>query len=108
MIQIQNQSVTFVGTADGERALTNAGVWSFSGVTYVESGTNRWEGSLRDGGVILVDVGGYMTVTDGPDLVGMGLRGFVLAMVVIGVPMAIRWVWSRTMMAGGLGGQSIE
>lgn len=111
MITVQNQGPVVVGTESGEVALTNVGSWVFTDLQYVTGPgwtnfhTNQ---GLRDGAVILVDVSGRVQVTDGPDLVGMSILGFSLAISSIGVAMGIRWAMRKTLSAGGIAGNAVE
>lgn len=111
MITLETQGPVVVGTEGGEFAVTNAGRWTFTDVTYVSGPgwTNyHTNAGLRDGAVIMVDISGRVAVTDGPDLVGNSILGFSLAISTIGVAMAVRWVWRKALAAGNIAGSAVE
>lgn len=101
MVQIENQSWCILTTPDGERALTNSGVWTLPDVSHIWAGTNDVElPELQAGAVILVDAGGAVSISDGPRVEGAVLAGFALAISTIGIAMAVRWAFFRVMAAG--------
>lgn len=107
MTTVENVSgPVFVGTPVGEFALTNAGAWHFGEVSYVSYGVGGLSNlnSLRDGAVVVVDVGGRVFYSNGPDLVGSVSYGFGLAILTVGMVMGLKWVFRRLLAAGGLVG----
>jgi len=113
MVTIQNQSPVVVGFSGIEVGLTNSGSWVLPDVCYLVSGpstnlsTNTMSG-LRDGAVILVDSSGFVSFTDGADLVAAGVLGFDLCIGTLGIIMATRWVLSRIFSAAGIRTCAIE
>lgn len=99
-------SPVYVGTADGEICLNAAGSWHLADCTYVAVGTNAAVqlGAVRDGAIVLVDFGGAIRVTEGPDIEGSAVFGFGLAVSSIGLVLGIRWVFRRMLSAASMGG----
>lgn len=111
MITIQNTGTpVFVGTAQGEFALTNAGTWTFPEASYISfaSGTQANLGTLREGTTILVDASGKLAFTPGPDLLGAITLGFGLAVSTVGIVLGIIYVIRRITSAGNLSGQTFD
>ena len=95
MITLENASLCFVGLEDEtELGFTNQGTWRLPHAVYVSAGTNAsvdtaW---VRDGAIIVVDSDGVVTVSDGPNLQGVAIYGFVIGLFVIGTLLFSRWM----------------
>lgn len=108
---MENSVICFVGTSGGEFSLTNSGCWTFGDVRYIASYTNApvyltntvW----RDGATILVDSGGFIYATNGPDLLTAAVLGFAVAVGVLGPIVVTRYLvrkfagWSGMPLPGG-------
>jgi len=111
MITIETQVPVFVGTPNGERALTDAGQWQFPAVNYVSLGTTNepaWFTNLSDGTVISVDAGGLVDVTPGPEVGYWAINGFTVAIMSLGIMMGIRWVFRRVSAAAEISGRAFD
>lgn len=110
MITIETQGPIFVGTSEGELGFLEAGRWSVLEASYVAYGTNENFDlpDLRDGAVVSVDADGVVTVINGPDISGSATYGFVVAILSLGIFLAIKWVFRRVLAAGGISSQSLE
>lgn len=111
MITVETQVPLFVGTDAGERYVPEAGRWSFSSVTYVSRGDTNTPVSftnLNDGCLISVDGGGLVDVTLGPDVAYWVINGFTVAILSLGIMMAIRWVFRRMSAAAEISGKVFD
>lgn len=105
MITLQNGCTVFVEMAEGEEmGFTNVGTWSLPWAKSISVGTNAPydTSALRDGAYIVVDSGGAIAITNGPNSLHAGMLGLYSAWFVIGSIVLIRWFWRFTAGAAGL------
>lgn len=104
MITLQLATNTFAGVDSGELYLS-AGQWQLTNLTYVQVGTNAEVSitGLRDGGVVVVDSFGGVSMVDGPDLIGSAVQGFSLAIMTIGIWLGIRYAMKKALSGANLG-----
>jgi len=97
MVTIENAVSTIVSTPGNASLLLVPGVWHFDQVTTVRGGTNAVvnTGSVRDGGVIVVDSSGWLDIYEGPRLDEASIKGFAIALLTVGMVLFVRWVLRR-------------
>jgi len=69
------------------------GTWVVSEVHSLRPSTNAYvQLDLRDGSVLSVDMAGGLDIVEAPNVPGAALQGFVLASIVLGGLLLMKWI----------------
>ena len=109
MITIQNLLPTIVGTDNGETFLGVNGTWKLDSCHYVEVlQTNGWGTNVylaiepKDGDTVSIDSGAGIRILPGANIAGALFYGFTIGIAVIGMVLAVRWIYNVMAKTSGI------